>query len=362
MTTITKQPSTHFQLPADRTAEEPAEHRGLSRDGVRLLVAEDTGVSHHRFHDLPERLRAGDLIVVNTSQTMPGELDGVGAGNWPVVAHLATELDDGSWVVELRTAPDAAEPILTAFPGQVFRFGGDAVRLELIQPYPAPTGAEFSRSPTGVGNRLWRARVHSRMPLSEYLGWNGRPISYGYLSRRWPLSDYQTIFGIHPGSAEMPSAGRPFSHGLVTALISKGVGIAPITLHTGLSSQEAGEGPQPERFTVPASTARLVNDTRRAGGRIIAVGTTVTRALESAVDCEAFVTARSGWTELVLGPDRPVRVVDGLITGLHNPDASHLLLVESVAGAELTQRAYDEAVAGPYLWHEFGDSCLLLPT
>ena len=159
----------------------------------------------------------------------------------------------------------------------------------------------------------------------------------------------------------MPSAARPFSTELVAELVARGVIIAPITLHTGVSSQEAHEGPQAEWFSVGAPTADLVNSARRRGSRVIAVGTTATRAIESAADPEGRVAAREGWTELVISPERPVRVVDGLITGWHNPDASHLLLVESVAGVELTQRAYDAAVAERYLWHEFGDSALLLP-
>ena len=364
MTALSFAPHTHFELPADRTAAEPPEQRGLSRDGVRLLVAQPGSIGHRRFRDLPELLRAGDLIVVNTSQTVAGEISGQGAGGWPVVLHLATELDDGSWVVELRTAPDAAAPILTGRPGQLFSFGGGEFRLELIERYPADQprtpASPTAYSPTGTGTRLWRARLDSPVPVADYLAWNGRPISYGYLSKSWPIRDYQTVFGMHPGSAEMPSAGRPFSTELVTRLVSSGVAIAPITLHTGLSSQQVGEAPQPERFTVPPNTARMVNDTKRSGNRVIAVGTTVTRALESASDQCGLLSGRSGWTELVLGPDHPVQVVDGLITGLHNPDASHLLLVESVAGAELTQQAYDAAVAEPYLWHEFGDSCLLL--
>jgi S-adenosylmethionine:tRNA ribosyltransferase-isomerase len=308
---------------------------------------------------LPDFLQPGDLVVVNNSQTIAAELDGTGDGGWPVVLHAAAELDDGSWVVELRTAPEAAEPILTARPGQRFGFGSESARVgvQLIEPYPSPAGS----GPAGVGNRLWRARVDSTVPFEQFLAWNGRPISYGYLSGRWPLTDYQTVFGLHPGSAEMPSAGRPFTTELVTRLVSSGVLVAPITLHTGVSSQEAGEGPQPERFSVPATTARLVNDVRCSAGRVIAVGTTVTRALESAADSDGFVLESRGWTELVLGPDHPAKVVSGLVTGLHNPDASHLLLVEAVAGAELTQRAYDAAVAGDYLWHEFGDSCLILP-
>ncbi|MBW8752340.1 MAG: S-adenosylmethionine:tRNA ribosyltransferase-isomerase, partial [Propionibacteriales bacterium] len=186
-------------------------------------------------------------------------------------------------------------------------------------------------------------------------------IAYGYLPRRYPLSAYQTVFATTPGSAEMPSAARPFTHGLVTRLVSKGVAIAPITLHTGVSSQEAGEAPQAERFRVPDPTARLVNAVRAGGGRVVAVGTTVTRALESAVAADGSVVERSGWTERVVTPADPPRVVDGLVTGWHDPHASHLLLVEAVAGRELTQRAYEAAVAAEYLWHEFGDTALLLP-
>ena len=158
----------------------------------------------------------------------------------------------------------------------------------------------------------------------------------------------------------MPSAARPFSAELVTRLVTQGVIFAPITLHTGLSSQDAGETPQPEWFEVNETTADLINSSRARGGRVIAVGTTATRAIESAVQRDGTVAAASGWTGLVISPERPVRVVNGLITGWHNPDASHLLLVESVAGAQLTQRAYDAAAAEGYLWHEFGDSCLLI--
>ncbi len=159
----------------------------------------------------------------------------------------------------------------------------------------------------------------------------------------------------------MASAGRPFTSAVVTALVSRGVGVAPVILHTGVSSQEAGEAPQAERFAVPEGTARLVNAVRAGGGRIVAVGTTVTRALESAVAPDGRVVASHGWTDRVVTPNDPPRVVSGLVTGWHDPQASHLLLVEAVAGRELSQRAYDAAVGGGYLWHEFGDSALLLP-
>lgn len=353
MRLLEERSSVHFDPGADATAPAPAEARGLSREDVRLLVASPSGIVHTKFRGLPDHLRAGDLVVVNDSATIPGEVDADGsAGRGPVVLHLATPLDDGSWVVEVRTPGDAARAVLDAEPDEEFRTG--AVTVTLLDAYPR-TGS----SPTGRGNRLWRARVAG--DLDTHLRRRGRPISYGYLSRRYPLSAYQTVFATRPGSAEMPSAARPFTHGLVTRLVSKGVAVAPVTLHTGVSSQEAGEAPQPERFSVPESTARLVNAVRAGGGRVVAVGTTVTRALESAVADDGTVVARSGWTDRVVTPAHPPHVVTGLVTGWHDPHASHLLLVEAVAGRELAQRAYEAAVAEEYLWHEFGDTALLLP-
>ena len=226
------------------------------------------------------------------------------------------------------------------------------VRLVLRDPWPG-----VASSPTGTGNRLWRASV--RGDLDRQLDWNGRPIAYGYLERRYPLEDYQTVFGTRPGSAEMASAARPFTHELVTRLVTAGVQLAPVTLHTGVSSQEAGEAPGPEWFEVTPTTARVINQARANGGRVVAVGTTATRAIESTVRGTTVVAGR-GWTDRVVTPAAPPRVVDGLVTGWHDPMASHLLLVEAVAGARLTQAAYDAAVAEGYLWHEFGDSALLL--
>ncbi|RLV48938.1 S-adenosylmethionine:tRNA ribosyltransferase-isomerase [Nocardioides mangrovicus] len=322
------------------------------RDDVRLLVARPSGVAHARFADLPDQLRAGDVVVVNDSATVNGEIDARSARHGPVVLHAATPLDDETWVVEVRTAPHAARAVLDAVPGERFTIGPHTVVLQA--PYP-----EEGSSPTGQGDRLWRASVNG--DLAAYLAAHGRPIAYGYLDRRYPLSAYQTVFGIRAGSAEMPSAGRPFTTALVTSLVARGVAVAPITLHTGVSSQEVGEGPQPERFSVPDATARLVNAVRAGGGRVVAVGTTVTRALESAVAADGRLVAASGWTTRVVTPAEPPRVVTGLVTGWHDPQASHLLLVEAVAGAELSQLAYDAAVSQRYAWHEFGDSCLMLP-
>ena len=350
MTVLTEFPSTVFQPPANAFAPAPAEARGSARDEVRLLVARPGGVTHARFHELGDHLLAGDLVVVNNSATVAGELDAVGPYG-PAVLHLSTRLTDGSWVLEVRTAPAADRSVLDASVGD--RFTAGAATFTLREPYP-----RRGSSPTGRGNRLWRTDVGG--DLGSVLAVDGRPIAYGYLDRRYPLSSYQSVFSTVPGSAEMPSAGRPFTRTLVTELVSRGIVVAPITLHTGLSSQEAGEAPQPEWFEVPETTAGLVNAVRAGGGRVVAVGTTVTRALESAV-ADGRAVGRSGWTDRVVTPADPPQVVTGLITGWHDPQASHLLLVEAVAGAALTQRAYDAAVAADYLWHEFGDSALLLP-
>ncbi len=347
MTLLDETPRTRFT--AATFAPEPAEARGLARDEVRLLVATPDGLSHGRFRGIGDHLSPGDVLVVNTSATVPGEVDAVRDGR-PVVLHVAHHLDDGDRVVELRTPPAAARAILDADVGDRLRVGDAS--LVLREPWPG--GAS---SPTGEGNRLWRASV--RGDLDRQLAWNGRPIAYGYLDRRYPLADYQTVFGTRPGSAEMASAGRPFTHELVTRLVTAGVQLAPVTLHTGVSSQEAGEAPGPEWFEVPAPSARTINAARDHGGRVVAVGTTATRAVESAV-VDGRVEAASGWTSRVVTPAHPPRVVDGLVTGWHDPMASHLLLVEAVAGATLTQSAYDAAVAGGYLWHEFGDAALLL--
>jgi S-adenosylmethionine:tRNA ribosyltransferase-isomerase len=334
-------------------APAPAEHRGVPRDGVRLLVARTPDDLRHRtFRDLPDELDSGDLVVVNTSATVAAEADAESDRHGAVVVHVASRLDDGTYVAELRTSPDAGRAVLDAEPGETLALDGAA--LTLVAPYPRERS-----SPTGLGNRLWRVAVSGDLPRT--MARHGRPIAYGYLDRRYPLADYQTVFGIDPGSAEMPSAARPFTPDLVTRLIAKGVGVSPVTLHTGLSSQEAGEAPQAERYIVPEVTAEAVNATRARGGRVVAVGTTVTRALETVVGADGRVYASSGWTERVISPDEPARVVDGLVTGWHDPEASHLMLVESVAGAALTRAAYDAATAEGYLWHEFGDSALLLP-
>jgi S-adenosylmethionine:tRNA ribosyltransferase-isomerase len=335
-------------------AIEPPEARGVARDAVKLMVARPGGVSHARFADLGDYLRPGDLLVVNNSATLPAAVDGQRAGH-PVAIHFCTARAEKDWVVELRPAVNATGHLTDIRPGERIEMsGGGAIVIRSSYPEPGVAGA-----------RLWTAQVILEGPgvrgVVSYLSRYGRAIKYSYVPRQWPLSYYQTVFARIPGSAEMPSAARPFSAELVTALVADGIAIAPITLHAGVSSAEPGEPPAPEPFEVPPATARLVNLTRAAGGRVIAVGTTVTRALESAADDDGVARHAAGWTDLVLGAGRGCRVVDGLITGWHDAGASHLLLLEAVAGPELVAMAYREAVEHGYLWHEFGDSALLLP-
>jgi len=355
--TARQRPRAAFTLPQALEAAEPPEARGLARDAVRLMVArEEAPLVHTRFRDLASQLHAGDLLVVNESAVLPAALPARRSDGTALTLHLSTPepppgalggRDDGRptgrWVVELRRDGArfacAAEGESLALPR-----GGAAT---LVAPY------------LGRG-RLWVARLDVPAPLDGYLGAHGAPIRYAHQPRPRPLADHQTIFARVPGSAESPSAGRPFSARVLHDLAAHGVGVARLVLHTGVSSPERGEPPYPERFAIPAATAARIGATRRAGGRVIAVGTTVTRALETAAVPGGGVRAAAGWTSLVITPERGVRVVDGLITGWHEPEASHLLLLEAVAGPELVARSYAAALALRYRWHEFGDSHLLL--
>ena len=334
-----------------RSASEPPEARGLARDEVRLLVARPTGLGHAVFRDLPSYLEPGDLVVVNTSATLAAAVDGERAAG-PATVHLSAALPDGTWAAELRPGRRATGPLHDVTAGETVTLPGG--RLQVVEPYP-DVDADPART------RLWRCRLVVPDDVPGYLARHGRPIAYTYVPDDWPLAAYATVFGREPGSAEMPSAGRPFTDALVTDLVTSGVAIAPVTLHTGVSSLEPGEPPLAEPYAVPPATAALVNHTRSRGGRVVAVGTTVTRALETVADDGGTVRAGSGWTDLVLGPDRPARAVTGLVTGWHEDGASHLQLLEAVAGSRLVAAAYAEARAQDYLWHELGDAALLLP-
>ncbi len=337
-----------FALPAALEAHEPPEARGVPRDGVAMLVSRRaTGrISHHAFTELPELLLPGDLIVVNTSATLPAAVPLPDHGQHRGLAvHFSTALPAGDWLVELRAA---SGPATVPYPG-----GAVGQQLSL------PAGAVLTLTGRFTG-RLWRARLSTA--VVPYLLRHGIPIRYSYVDRAWPIESYQTVFAAHPGSAEMPSASRPFSPQIVTRLVTRGVSFAPVTLHAGVSSLEGDEEPYPEPYDVPPGTARLVTLTRRHGGRVIAAGTTVVRALETAARLgPAAVTPGAGWTEHVVTPESGLRIVDALITGLHEPRSSHLRMLAAFAGQELLSACYAAAIERGYRWHEFGDLHLLLP-
>jgi S-adenosylmethionine:tRNA ribosyltransferase-isomerase len=329
-----------FALPAELEAHEPPEVRGYGRDDVRLLVSRRSTdeITHARFTDLPAFLEPGDLLVINDSGTLPAELTAQNAAGEPFSLRFSTHLPNGDWVVEPRGVRIRA---------------GDRVsipargRLRIVHPYAS-------------SHRLWVAEVDVPKPFVEYLLEYGRPIRYPYVPAAWPLSAYQTVYSRELGSAEMPSAGRPFTCHLVDTLRAKGVQVATLTLHTGVASPEAHEPPYDEWYRVPSAVAHAVNEARRSGGRVIAVGTTVVRALETAAHTDGQVHASQGWTDIVITSERGVYAVDGLLTGFHEPKSTHLAMLEALAPREHLLRAYRTAIACGYLWHEFGDVHLIL--
>jgi S-adenosylmethionine:tRNA ribosyltransferase-isomerase len=329
-----------FVLPRELEARVPPEARGLRRDEVRLMVShrETDSIEHARFRDLPRFLRPGDLLVVNDSATLPAATKARREDGSQIALHFSTQLGTDVWVVEPRRTQARA--------GEMLRLAGGG-RVTLLQRHHG--------SP-----RLWVAGVSVTGGGITYLQRHGTPITYDYLDGEWPIEMYQTIFAIKPGSAEMPSAGRPFSADVASALESSGVRIATITLHTGVASLEKDEAPYEEWCEVARETADAIEMTRANAGRVIAIGTTVVRTLESASDAIGRVRAFRGWTDLVITAERGVRAVDGLLTGFHEPRATHLAMLEAIAGPEHVRLAYAAALEARYLWHEFGDVNLII--
>lgn len=338
-----------FDVPAGLIASGPIEAGGARRDDARLLVAgrDDDTLVDAVFADLPRFLDPGDVLVVNTSATLPAAVPTVDGRR----VHLSTELPGGLWVVELREpCGTGSRPFFEGRGGDVVALPGGGM-VALLAPFPVDHPGRA---------RLWTSALRLPRRLGAYLAEFGQPIRYGCGDDAWPLAAYQTVFATEPGSAEMPSAARAFTPELVAALVRRGVVFAPITLHTGVSSLEAGEPPYAERYRVPATTADLVNDARARGRRVVAVGTTATRAIETAADEEGVAHPGAGWTELVITAERGVRVVDGLVTGWHEPEATHLQLLEAVAGRSVVERSYARALEAGYRWHEFGDLHLVI--
>jgi len=336
-----------FDRPQELFAARPPEMRGEGRDDVRLLVSSPGGHTHARFGDLAKFLRRGDLLVVNESATLPASLQATGRLG-PFVLNLSTRFDDSLWLAEPRwnTAKQGPLPIEA---GEVASAG--AMRVKFLAPCP------------GIP-RLWFVRAQGS--LLDEVAASGAPIRYGYVTEQFDMGVYQTMFSRVPGSAEMPSAARPITPRVLKALSLAGIRTAHVLLHTGVSSLEIeaaqveNQALYPEPFAVPSETARAINETRLRGGRVIAVGTTVVRALESAWT-PGGVRAAGGFTRVFVHPGTGVHAVDGLLTGLHDPVTSHLAMLSALAGRDFVFDAYREAIERRYLWHEFGDSHLILP-
>lgn len=344
-----------FALPPELEASEPPEAHGIPRAHVRLMVSyyATDRIVHTRFDDLPNFLDTGDVLVINTSGTMNAALNATREDGTQLELHLSTHLSGDTWVVELRLPNGkSTKPFYDARPNELLRLPGGA-SITLNSPYRHRRDAY---SP----NRLWWSTLHLPIELNEYLSRYGFPIRYSYVPKQWSIEHYQTAYTTQIGSAEMPSAGRPFTPELITQLVARGIQIIPLLLHTGVASLEKNEPPYDEFYRVPTETARGVNTAKAEGKRVIAVGTTVIRALEAVADAEGTVWADEGWTDLMVTPQRGVRVANGMLTGFHEPRASHLAMLTALAGRQHIQLAYAEALREKYLWHEFGDSHLIL--
>ncbi len=348
-----------FHLPQELEASEPPEARNLARDEVRLMVSYRAAgrIVHARFRDIVDFLDPGDLLVINTSGTLNAAIDATRADGTPLELHLSTHLPADLWIVEVRR-PDgmATKPFLNATAGETLLLPAGATAT-LHTPYHHDRTVTGKEGPT----RLWIATLQLPYSLDDYLAQHGFPIRYAYVKQDWPSSYYQTVYATEMGSAEMPSAGRAFTPELITRLVARGVQIAPLILHTGVASLEEHEPPYEEFYRVPPETARVVNAAHAAGKHVVAVGTTVVRALETVTDVEGVTHPGQGWTREIITPRRGIRAVNALLTGLHEPRASHLAMLEALAGLDHLKAAYAEALREGYLWHEFGDLHLILP-
>src|SRR6266487_3847635 len=348
-----------FSLPPDLEASAPPEARGLRRDQVRLMVSNYSTdhVEHTRFYNFYKFLNEGDVVVINTSRTRNAALLVTRSDGTLLELHLSIHFDDDLWTVEVRSMDEAGKTkhFEDVHPGEILSLPSSASAI-LQEPYISDCNDNSKPSET-----LWLAKVEFPQDVDEYLARYGFPIRYNYVKERWPLSFYQTVYATEPGSAEMPSAGRPFTSRLLKRLESNGIRIAPLVLHTGVSNLETHEPPYKEFYRVTHETAQIVNEARSSGHRIVAVGTTTIRALESVTNGDGKTHAGEGWTCLVITPQRGLRAVNALLTGMHEPEATHLAMLEALAGEAHIKVAYEEALRKGYLWDEFGDLHLILP-
>jgi S-adenosylmethionine:tRNA ribosyltransferase-isomerase len=350
-----KREELHFELPGELSASAPAEARGLRRDEVRLLVVHrDSGqIEHRRFYEIGDYLRRGDVVVLNASATRPAALRGTTESGQEIEARLSAQWsrNHGGRIWQAVVEPEDAD----LRPGTHLSFGGGRLAATVVGRRP-----DFER--------FWLIEFElNGRPMDDWLMDVGQPIRYDYVKGQYGLDAYQTVYAQFPGSAEMPSAGRAFTPELLASLCQNGVYLARIILHTGVSGLPIEEedveqhAMYEEWYQVTPEAAQAINHARERGGRVIAVGTTVTRTLETVADEDGVIHEGEGWTTLYITPGYRFKAVDGLVTGLHEPDSTRMVLAVAFAGSkELMLRAYQEAISQKYLWHEFGDVSLIL--
>jgi len=338
----------------------PARAPRVERSAGRLLlldVANGT-IGDRRPAELPGLLHAGDLLVLNDAATLPASLRGsAGARQEAIELRLLGREPDGSWRAVAFGAGDwttpterrAAPPLLRA--GARLQLGALSGQIEEV---------------SALSPRLWRVRFDLEgAAFWSALYRSGRPVQYSYLARPLELWDVQTAYGAQPWAVEAPSAGYPLDASLLLALRQRGVQLASITHAAGLSATGDPEIdaalPLAERTLVPERTVAAIAGARAAGRRVLAVGTSVVRALEGrALEGGGELRAGEATTSLLLGPGYRCQIVDGLLTGMHDPSESHYALLQAFAPRELLDRAHAQAEAWGYLGHEFGDACLIL--
>ena len=351
---IKTKPLLSFDLPDELSATKPPELRGINRDEVKLLIINrnDYMTYHSTFNHLSDFLRSGDLLIFNSSRTLPASLKTINKGKGkPSEVRLAEHLPDDTWLVLFLFDKETPKNSLIKC-GQKIEFESDLTAVV--------------EKPDSHNPRLWKIKFSKTgAALIDIFYMIGKPIRYGYISAPLPLEYYMTVFAIDPGSSEMPSAGRAFTWKMLFDLKNKNIGTSFLTLHTGLSSYmdddlSATHVVSEEEYFIPAGTASRIRTAKAKGGRIIAVGTTVVRALESSASLTGKVVAGHSYTNLKITGEHKLKIANGLITGFHEPQASHLDLISAFLNPSQIREAYEQAIERKYLWHEFGDLCLIV--
>jgi S-adenosylmethionine:tRNA ribosyltransferase-isomerase len=349
-----------FVLPEDRIALRPAS----PRDAARLLVVrpgEAVPLEDRAVRDLPDLLRAGDALVVNDTKVIPASLHGrrIGRsdGEPAIAATLIKRLDGSRWSA-------LAKPGKRLAIGDVVRFGGEG-RVCFLDQLDATVEAK------GEGGEVTLAFAFHGATLDQALVERGDMPLPPYIAGRRPADeqdrlDYQTMFAREEGSVAAPTAGLHFTEAIVHALRARGIALHRVTLHVGAGTflpvkadDTSGHRMQPEWGSVSAETAAALNAARRAGGRIVAVGSTALRLLESAAAEDGTLKAFSGETALFITPGYCFRVADAMLTNFHLPRSTLFMLVCAFCGLEVMQRAYVHAIESGYRFYSYGDACLL---